>query len=57
MISLGCECVDWIILALNRVCLAGTSKYSSEASDIKWEISLPAKKLLHAQEKLDDYFF
>jgi hypothetical protein len=38
MISLGCECVDWIILALNRACLAGTSKYASEASDFKLKI-------------------
>jgi hypothetical protein len=57
MISLGCERMDWIILALNRVCLAGTSKYASEASDFKWEISLPAKKLLSSQEKLGGYFY
>jgi hypothetical protein len=42
--------VDWIILALNGVCLAGNSKHS-EASGFKWEISLPAKKLLSSQEK------
>lgn len=51
MISLGRVRVDWTILALNRVCLAGAGKYASEASDFKWEISLPAKKLLSSQEK------